>query len=36
MIVDLFAPPQGPRGRGLKHCAVARDIHASNSHTKFG
>ena len=36
MIFDLFAPPQGPRGRGKKKCAVAHPIHVSNSHTKFG
>ena len=36
MIFDLFAPPQGPRGRGQKKCAVAHPIHVSNSHTKFG
>ena len=36
MIFDLLAPPQGPRGRGLKKCAVAHPIHVSNSHTKFG
>ena len=36
MIFDLLAPPQGPRGRGLKKCAIAHPIHVSNSHTKFG
>ena len=36
MIFDLFAPPQGPRGRGQKKCTVAHPIHVSNSHTKFG
>ena len=36
MIFDLLAPAQGPRGRGKKKCAVARPIHVSNSHTKFG
>ena len=36
MIFDLLAPPQGPRGRGQKKCAVARPIHVSNPHTKFG
>ena len=36
MTFDLFAPPQGPRGRGQKKCAVAHPIHVSNSHTKFG
>ena len=36
MIFDLLAPPQGPRGRGQKKCAVAHPIHVSNSHTKFG
>ena len=35
MLFDLLAPPLGPRGRGKK-CAVARPIHVSNSHTKFG
>ena len=25
-----------PRGRGQKNCYVARPIHVSNSHTKFG
>ena len=33
MIFDLMAPPQGA---GPKKCAVARPIHVSNSHTKFG
>ena len=36
MIFDLLAPPQGPRGRGQKKCAVAHPIHVSNSQTKFG
>ena len=36
MIFDLLAPPQGPRGRGPKNCAVACAIHESNSHTKSG
>ena len=36
MIFDLLAPPQGPRLRGQKNCAVAHPIHVSNSHTKFG
>ena len=36
MIFDLLAPPQGPRGRGHKKCAVACPINVSNSHTKFG
>ena len=36
MILDHLAPPQGPRGRGLKKCAIAHPIHVSNSHTKFG
>ena len=36
MIFDLLAPPQGPRGRGQKKCAVAHPIHISSSHTKFG
>ena len=36
MIFDLFAPPQGTRGRGQKKFAIARPIHVSNSHTKFG
>ena len=36
MIFDLLAPPQGPKGRGPKKCAVARPIYVSNSHTKFG
>ena len=33
MITDLLAPPQGT---GQKNCAVARLIHVSNLHTKFG
>ena len=36
MIFYLLTPPQGPRGRGQKQFAVARPIHVSNSHTKFG
>ena len=36
MIVDRLAPPQGPRERGQKKCAVAHPIYVSNSHTKFG
>ena len=36
MIFDLLAPTRGPRGRGQKKSAVARPIHVSNSHTKFG
>ena len=36
MIFDLLAPPQGPRGRGKKKCAVAHPIHVNNPHTKFG
>ena len=36
MIFDLLAPYQGPRGRGQKKCVVARPIHVSNTHTKFG
>ena len=36
MIFDLLAPPQGPRGRGQKKCAVKHPIHVSNSDTKFG
>ena len=34
MIFDHLTPPQGPRGGG--GIAVARPIHVSNSHTKFG
>ena len=30
----IFDP--GPQGTGTKLCAVARLIHVSNSHTKFG
>ena len=33
MIFDLLAPSQGV---GKKICAVARPVHVSNSHTKFG
>ena len=29
-------PPQGPRGQAKDFFAVARPIHVSNSHTKFG
>ena len=36
MLFDLLTPPQGPRGRGQKFLTVARLIHVSNSHTKFG
>ena len=36
MIFDLLTPPQSPRGRGQKKFDVARSIHVSNSHTKFG
>ena len=37
MIFDPVAPPQGPRGHGPKNnFDVARPIHVSNSHTKFG
>ena len=36
MIFDLLAPPPGPRGRGQKKCGVARLIHVTNSHNKFG
>ena len=36
MVFDLLTPPQGPRGRGQKKIDVARPIHVSNSHTKFG
>ena len=32
----FLTPPQGPRGRGEKKFDVARPIHVSNSHTKFG
>ena len=35
MIIDLLAPPLGLRGQGKKE-SVARLIHVSNSHTKFG
>ena len=35
MIFYLLTHPQGPRGRGQKS-AVARPIHVSNTHTKFG
>ena len=35
MIFNLSTPPQGPKGRGQK-IAVARPMHVSNSHTKFG
>ena len=34
MIFDLLTPPQGPRGGAKKY--VARPIHVSNSHIKFG
>ena len=36
MIFNLLAPPPGPRRRGKKKSAVARLIHVTNSHTKFG
>ena len=36
MIFDLLAPPPSPRGRGQKKGGVARLIHVTNSHTKFG
>ena len=36
MIIDLLAPPQGPRGRIKKNGAVACAIHVSISHTKSG
>ena len=36
MIFDLLTPPQGPRGWGQNFFYVARPIHVSNSHTKFG
>ena len=36
MIFDLLDPTPGPRGAGPKKCAVARLIHVTNSHTKFG
>ena len=36
MIFDLLTPPLGPRGWGQKKFGVARHIHVSNSHTKFG
>ena len=35
MIFDLLAPPRAPGG-GAKKSAVARLIHVTNSHTKFG
>ena len=35
MIFDLLALPRAPGG-GAKKCAVARPIHVSNSHTRFG
>ena len=35
MIFDLMTPLQGPRV-GAKKIAVARPIHVSYSHTKFG
>ena len=34
MIFDILAPPQGAGQK--KICAVARPIHVSNPHTKFG
>ena len=36
MIIDLLAPPQGPRGWGPKNCAVACAIVVSYSHAKSG
>ena len=36
MVFDLLTPPKGPRGWGQKKFDVARPIHVSNSHTKFG
>ena len=36
MIFDLLTPPEGPRGGTKKKFGVARPIHVSNSHTKFG
>ena len=37
MIFDLLTPYQSPRGRGQKKVKnLARPIHVSNSHTKFG
>ena len=36
MIFDLLTRPQGPKGRVQKKFALARPIHMSNSHTKFG
>ena len=33
MLFDLLTPPQGHRGKTF---GVARPIHVSNSHTKFG
>ena len=35
MILDLLAPPKGPRGRDRK-CAIAHPVNASISYTKFG
>ena len=35
-VFDLLTTPQGPKGRGQNKCAVARQIHVSNLHTKFG
>ena len=31
-----FGPSPGPQGVGPKKSAVARPIHVSNTHTKFG
>ena len=36
MIFDLLTPPEGPKGWGQKKFDVARPIHVSKSHTKFG
>ena len=36
MIFDLLTPPKGPSRRGQQFFAVARPIHVSYSHTKFG
>ena len=36
MIFDLLAPPWAPGGGTKTKSAVARLIHVTNSHTKFG
>ena len=36
MLFNFLTPPQSRRGRGQKKNYVARPIHVSNSHTKFG